>query len=211
MRGRTTLRRTEVFARGRGTRAAAARLLNAKGAALDHLTLETFLGSVGLLTSGHVDETETTRLLGVGVQHDGAVLDVTILLEQARNIGLGQTRVDTSHEQVGAGVLGALLIFFLRGQMGLAQGSRTAEPRLAKDDSVRCCSLIYLSSARPLGERLRARSPRGSSRGEALRSRSYWGSSGEKHIAWSEDGRVAEMKRLTSVTAVVVVVVSHDG
>lgn len=136
MSGPTTLRRTKVFARRRGTRAAAARLLNAEGAALDHLTLETFLGSVGLLTSGHVDETEATRLLGVGVHHDGAVLDVAILLEKARNIGLGQTRVDTSHEQVGTSVLGALLIFFLRGQMGLAQGTRTAEPRLAKDDSV---------------------------------------------------------------------------
>jgi hypothetical protein len=79
-----------------------------------------------LLTSAHVDETESTRLLGVRVEHDGAVLDIAVLLKETRNVGLGQTRMDTSHEKVGAGVLGALLLFFLN-EMGLAEGARTAE------------------------------------------------------------------------------------
>jgi hypothetical protein len=46
----------------------------------------------------------------VRVDHDGAVLHITVLLEQARDIGLGQARVDTRNEKVGASVDGALLI-----------------------------------------------------------------------------------------------------
>jgi hypothetical protein len=47
----------------------------------------------------------------VGVQHDGAVVDITVLLEETRNIGLGQTRVNASDEEVGARVDGALILF----------------------------------------------------------------------------------------------------
>jgi hypothetical protein len=68
----------------------------------------------------------------VRVQHDGAVLDIAVLLEKTRDVGLSQTRVDTSDEQVGAGVLSALLLFFLD-EVGLAQGARAAEDKnLAK-------------------------------------------------------------------------------
>jgi hypothetical protein len=47
----------------------------------------------------------------VGVQHDGAVVDITVLLEETRNIGLSQTGVNASDEEVGAGVDGALILF----------------------------------------------------------------------------------------------------
>lgn len=47
----------------------------------------------------------------MGVQHDGAVVDITVLLEETRNIGLGQTGVNASDEEVGARVDGALILF----------------------------------------------------------------------------------------------------
>lgn len=47
----------------------------------------------------------------MGVQHDGAVVDITVLLEETRNIGLGQTGMNASDEEVGAGVDGALILF----------------------------------------------------------------------------------------------------
>jgi hypothetical protein len=107
----TTLGGPKVFARGRGTRAATTSLLNTKSAALDNLTLQTLLGSVGLFRSHHLDESEATRFLGVRVDHDRAVLDITVLLEKTRNVRLGQTRVDASDEEIGASVGGAFFIF----------------------------------------------------------------------------------------------------
>lgn len=123
--GLTSLGGSEVFAGGGSARTATARLLDAESAALDDLTLKAFLGGIGLLSGAHVDESKSTRFLGVRVQHDGAARDITVLLEKARNIGFGETRVDTSHEKVGSGILGTFLILFLN-QMGLAQGTRTA-------------------------------------------------------------------------------------
>lgn len=109
----TSLGGSKVFAGGRGTGTATTGLLDAQGAALDDLALEAFLGSIGLLGSGHVDETKATRLLGMRVQHNGAVVDIAVLLEQARDVGLGQARVNAGDEQVGARVLGTFLILSL--------------------------------------------------------------------------------------------------
>lgn len=106
----TALGGPEVFAWGRSTGTATASLLNAEGAALDDLALQAFLGRVGLFSSGHVYEAEATRLLGVRVHHDRAVVDIAVLLEQTRNVGFSQTRVDAGDKQVGAGVDGALFI-----------------------------------------------------------------------------------------------------
>lgn len=66
----TALGGSEVLARSRGTRTTATGLLDAEGAALDDLALEAFLGSIGLVGSGHVDEAKATGLLGVRVEHD---------------------------------------------------------------------------------------------------------------------------------------------
>lgn len=106
----TTLGGSKVFAGGRGARAATTSLLNAESTALDDLTLQTFLGSVGLFRSHHFDESEATRFLGVRVDHDRAALDITIFLEKTRNVGLGQTGVNAGDEKVGASVDRTLLI-----------------------------------------------------------------------------------------------------
>jgi hypothetical protein len=106
----TTLGRPKVFARSRSSGAATTSLLNAQSTALDNFTIQTLLGSISLLGSDHLDEAEATRLLGVRVDHDRAVLDIAVLLEQTGNIGLGQTRVDTSDEKVRAGVDGTFFI-----------------------------------------------------------------------------------------------------
>lgn len=44
------------------------------------------------------------------VNHDGAVINVAILLEKTRDVGFGQTRVNTSNEKVGTGVGSTLFI-----------------------------------------------------------------------------------------------------
>jgi hypothetical protein len=114
-----TLGGSEVFAGSRSSGAATTSLFNAQSTALDNLTLETLLGSISLFGSDHLDEAEATRLLGVRVQHDRAVLDIAVLLEQTADIGLGQTRVDTSDEKVRARVDGTFFII-----VGLARIDR---------------------------------------------------------------------------------------
>jgi hypothetical protein len=83
--------------------------------------LQTLLGSISLLSSNHLDETETTRFLGVGVNHDGAVLNITVFLKKTGDVGFSQTGVDASDEEVGAGILGALLI--VEGLAGIRRGT----------------------------------------------------------------------------------------
>ena len=108
---RTSLRRTEVLARRWSTRARSSRFLNAESAALNLFALEALLGSVGLIGGHHLDEAEAARLLGVGVAHDLALLDFTVLLEKTGYLRLGKTRMDTSNEQVRSGVHGAVFVF----------------------------------------------------------------------------------------------------
>jgi hypothetical protein len=116
-----TLGRAEVFAGSGGSGTATTSLLNAQSAAFDNLTLQTLLGSISLLSSNHLDETETTRFLGVGVNHDGAVLNITVFLKKTGDVGFSQTGVDASDEEVGAGILGALLI--VEGLAGIRRGT----------------------------------------------------------------------------------------
>jgi hypothetical protein len=97
-----TLGRAEVLARGRGSRAGAPRLLDAEGPALVDLALQSVLGRVRILGSNHLDETEATALAGVWVTHNVALLDSAVLLEKDSNLLLGEARVDTSDEEVGA-------------------------------------------------------------------------------------------------------------
>jgi hypothetical protein len=96
----TSLGRTEVLARGRGTRASTSSLLNAQRATLNHLTLETFLSSLGLLRGDHLDEAEATRLLSMRVTHDLTLFDIAIFLEHLGNLGFGKTRVNAGDEKV---------------------------------------------------------------------------------------------------------------
>lgn len=116
---RTSLGRAKVLAGGGGSGSGATGLLNAQSTALVDFALETGLGSIGLLASGHVDETKSTRLTGVRVAHDAASVDITVLLEETANLLLGQTRVDTGNEKVGARVGSLFLIFTDWGGAGL--------------------------------------------------------------------------------------------
>ena len=100
----TSLGRAKVLARSGGTRASTTSLLNAQGSTLDDLTLETILGGISLVRSDHLHETKATGLFSVGVLHDLALLNLAILLEEAGDLSLGKLGVDTSDEEVGAGV-----------------------------------------------------------------------------------------------------------
>lgn len=99
-----SLRWTKVLARGWGTRSGTTSLLDAQGTALNDLALKTILGSIGLLSGHHLDEAKATRLLGMGIKHDLALLDITVFLEETSNLLLRKARVDTSDEEVGAWV-----------------------------------------------------------------------------------------------------------
>jgi len=105
-----TLGRAKVLARGRGAGTDTARLLNVKGAALDDLAAQALYGCIGHFGSDHLDEAETTRLARVRVLHDLALLHLTVLLEQASNLGLLQTRVDARDEEVRARVVSTIVI-----------------------------------------------------------------------------------------------------
>lgn len=78
------------------------------------LTLQTLLGGVCLIRGDHLDETEATRLLGVRIAHDVALLDLTVLLEQACDLVLGQGRVNAGDKEVGALVAALVLLTVAR-------------------------------------------------------------------------------------------------
>jgi hypothetical protein len=78
------------------------------------LALQTFLGSVCLLRCDHLDETETARLLCVGIAHDVALLNFTILLEETCDLVFSQTGVDAGDEEVGALVAALILLTVAR-------------------------------------------------------------------------------------------------
>jgi hypothetical protein len=99
-----SLRWTKVLARGWGTRTGTTSLLDAQGTTFNNLTLKTILGGIGLLGGHHLDEAKATRLLGVGIKHDLALLDITIFLEETSDLLFGQARVDTGDEKIGAWV-----------------------------------------------------------------------------------------------------------
>lgn len=132
------------------------------------LTLQTLLGGICLLSGDHLYEAKATRLLGVGVAHDVALLDFTVLLEQTCDLLLAQGGVDAGDEEVGALVaaLFRLMVARLR--------RRATQPALAGSIiSIELNNTYRLS--RSLGEALRARAlslSRPSRRGDLLRSRS---------------------------------------
>lgn len=101
---RTSLGRPKVFAWSRGARPGATSLLDAQRPALIHLTLQALLRCIRLFSSDHLDETKPTALAAVGVAHDIALLDLAILLEQASDLVLSETRVNAGDEEVRSGV-----------------------------------------------------------------------------------------------------------
>ena len=96
----TSLRRTEVFAWGRGPWAASPSFLNAQGATFDVLTLKTLLCCVRLIGSDHFHEAEAARLLSVWVFHDGTTFDFAVLLEHAHDVLLVEARMDASDKEI---------------------------------------------------------------------------------------------------------------
>ena len=106
----TSLWWSKVLSWSWGTWTGAASLLDTQSAAFNDLTLKTLLGSIGLLAGNHLDESKTTGLLGVWVKHDLALLNLTVLLEKTSDFGLGETWVNTSHEQVRPWVDSAIIL-----------------------------------------------------------------------------------------------------
>jgi hypothetical protein len=129
-----SLRWTKVLARGWGARSGAASLLNAQSATLNDLTLKTILGGISLLSGHHLDEAKATRLLGVGIKHDLALLDITVFLEETGDLLLGKARVNTGDEEVGAWVdcaiiLGRATIVLCSTTSDVRKGCQKAEVR----------------------------------------------------------------------------------
>lgn len=107
----TSLRRSEVLSRRGVAWLRSAGPLDAQRTTFINLTLQAFLSCIGLVSRHHVDETEATRVAGVGVAHDVALLDLAIFLEQTSDIFFTELRMDAGHEEVGASVLCFFFIF----------------------------------------------------------------------------------------------------
>ena len=106
----TSLWWTVVSSWSRGTWTSTTSLLDGKSAALVDLALQGLLRGIGFLRSDHLHESEAARLLGMGVAHDLALLDGTVLGEQASHLILRQAGVDTSDKEVRAGVDGTIVV-----------------------------------------------------------------------------------------------------
>lgn len=104
--GHTSLGWTEILARSWRARASTTSLLDRERTALVDLALQSLLGGIGLLSRHHLNEAEASALASVWVAHDVALLDLSVLLKQARDLVFGQAWVDTSDEQVGSWVDG---------------------------------------------------------------------------------------------------------
>ena len=74
------------------------------------LSLKPLLRCVSLLRGDHLDETEATRLLCVGVAHDVALLDFTIFLKETCDLVLANAGIAPSDEEVGARVTALIVI-----------------------------------------------------------------------------------------------------
>lgn len=122
----TSLGRAKVLSGSGSSGLCTAGLLDAQSAAFVGLALEGVLGSIGLVGGDHLDEAESTRLAGVGVAHDAAGLDFTVLDEETTNLVLGEAGVDAGDEEVGARVDG-LLFVLLVGGAGLGGGTASSD------------------------------------------------------------------------------------
>jgi hypothetical protein len=110
----TTLGRTIVLSGGRSSRPRAAGDLYGKSSALVVLTLQAAHGSVSLVGGAHLDEAKASRVLGMGVPHDLALLDDAVDSKQILEVLVADAGMDACHEQVGAGVAGVFAIIAIR-------------------------------------------------------------------------------------------------
>jgi hypothetical protein len=85
--------------------------------------LKALLCGISLLSGDHLDETKATRLLSMGVQHDLALLDITVFLEQTGNFLFGEARVNTSDKEVGSRVDGTIVLRSTAVSLGRATGN----------------------------------------------------------------------------------------
>lgn len=108
-----SLRGTEVFSRGWSPRSSTASLFNAQSTALIDLTLETTLGGISLFTGNHLNETEAARLASVGIAHNAASLDVSVLFKEATDLLFSEAGVNAGDEEVRAGVGGVFFILII--------------------------------------------------------------------------------------------------
>lgn len=106
----TSLRRTKVLSRSRGTGASATSLLDAQSASFYDFTLQTIFSCISLVGSNHLDEAEPSRLLGMGILHDLALLDLAVFLEEAGDFRLGEAGMNSGNEEVGTRVNGAIFV-----------------------------------------------------------------------------------------------------
>jgi hypothetical protein len=119
---------TEVLSGGRRARAGTTRLLDAQGATIDDFTLQSLPGRLSLFRSDHLDEAESTRLLGVRIAHNLALLHITILLKHLGDLIFSKTRVDSSNEEVRSWVHSTIIVLVLgtrvasRAAVGIAVG-----------------------------------------------------------------------------------------
>jgi hypothetical protein len=117
-----SLRWTKVFARSWSTWARTTSLLDAQSSAFNNLTLKSLLCGISLLSGDHLDETKATRLLGMGVKHDLALLDITVFLEETGDFLFGEARVNTSDEKVGSMVDRTIILRSTTISLGRAAG-----------------------------------------------------------------------------------------
>jgi hypothetical protein len=101
---------SKVLARGWGTRAGSTSLLDTQSTALNDFTLKTLLGSIGLVSGNHLDKAKATGLLGMGIKHDLALLNVTVLLKETSNLDFSEARMDTSNKEIRSGVNSTIIL-----------------------------------------------------------------------------------------------------
>lgn len=94
------------------------------------LSLQTLLGRVSLIRGDHLDEAEAARLLGVGIAHDVALLNLAVLLKETGDLFLTKRRMNAGDEQVGARVAALVIIVPTLGGRATAIIRQAASERL---------------------------------------------------------------------------------
>ena len=102
-----------VLARGWCSRAATTSFFYAQRTALYDFTLEALFSSIRLLGIYHVDKSKATRFPCVRIRHDRTAFNITILLEEAFNVGLGYTGIDACDKEVRACVHSPIILRFV--------------------------------------------------------------------------------------------------
>lgn len=108
----TTLGRAKIFPRSRRSGSTATGFLDAQSATFNNFTLETFLRCISLVGSDHFDKPKATGLFSMRIVHDRAVFNVSVFLEQTRNVGFRESWRNASDKQIRSSIDSTLFIFF---------------------------------------------------------------------------------------------------